>query len=83
MATVKIEPIPITTRGGYSGEITGIRSGTDLLNGWVQTPGAGRINVSWDDGGNARDRSEDCNISIRDGEIEEAIDVAQKIFGAK
>jgi len=83
MATVKIEPISITTRGGYSGEITGIRNGTDLLNGWIETPGAGRINVSWDDSGKARDRSEDCNISTRDGEIEEAIEVAKKIFGVK
>lgn len=80
MTQIQINPVPVVTRGGYHGEITAIQNNHDLLVGWVQTPGAGRINVSWNGSGTARDRSEDCNIPIHNDAIAEAIKTAGSIF---
>lgn len=80
MTQVKINPVPVVTRGGYHGEITGIQNDHDLLSGWVDTPGAGRINVRWNGSGIARDRSEDCNIPIHDDAIADAIKTAGSLF---
>lgn len=80
MTTIQINPVPIVTRGGYHGEITGIQNDHDLLSGWVDTPGAGKINVRWNGSGIARDKSEDCNIAVHDDAIAEAIKDAEALF---
>ena len=68
MTAILIEPIQVTTRGGYNGEIIGISpTNTDVLVGWIDTPAFGRVRVRWNAYGVCRDNHPDCNIEMHEG----------------
>lgn len=80
MATIKIDPIPCKTTGGFDAEITGIDpTDHDCLKGTINTPGAGTINGKWNLGGTCRDNDSKCDLDPRQDEVADAIGTARKV----
>ena len=83
MATVSIHPIHVASRGGYPVIINGIGpSDYDCIVGEIRTPGAGLKQAQWDLGGMMRDGSDETNLNMKEPELAELSQLAQKL-GAK
>lgn len=83
MATIKIKPIEVQSRGGYPVVITGISpTHHDCISGTIETPGAGTIDGQWDLSGYLRGGTDPCNL---DTSLEELADLFQlsRQLGAK
>lgn len=81
MAIILISPISVQTAGKFPAKITGIdlSSGVngDCLAGEIITPGAGTLNVFWDNFGRCRDRTDDCNIDPNNLLVKDVIDTVK------
>lgn len=74
MATLKIDPIVVTTQGGFQATISGIDpSSTDCIKGHIKS------DVRWDLLGRARDNHEDCNIDMQADEMRDLVDLAKRL----
>jgi len=84
MTTILIEQIPVTTTGGYNGNIIGISpTNTDMLVGVINTPANGPTRVRWNAYGVCRDNHPDCNIEIHeDGEAADAVQTSNALTSA-
>jgi hypothetical protein len=82
MATIKIDPIYITTVGGFHAMINGVDpTDGDFLIGTVETPDQLNIKVRWDSSGFCRDSDPKCNISPNNDEIKDVIETANILMG--
>ena len=64
MAIIVIEPVAVTTKGGYSATITGIDpTDSDCLKGTVSGTALGTIAVRWDLAGFCRNQASDLNLN--------------------
>ena len=72
MATILIEPVSTTSKGGFPVTVTGIApTDHDCIIGEINTPSAGKRRQVWDKNGRARDNDESCNINMSDDELRE------------
>lgn len=70
MVVIPIQPISVTTSGGYLGVINGvIPDSYDFLTGAVTLPSGATETVYWNDSGIARDAPESLNIWVPDGVV--------------
>lgn len=79
MTTLLIGPITTKSVGGYPATITGIDpQNDDILIGEIAT-NAGKMKGRWNSSGIMRGGTSDCNLDIADDDINDAIDLANKI----
>jgi hypothetical protein len=75
---LKIDPVVLTTVGGYPAEIYGIDPGSsDCLIGKLNTPHGGT--AMWNIRGMCRDHSHECNFDVRTDDFAEIERVARAL----
>ena len=80
MAVIQIKPIHTTTSAGWPAVIDGICPGSDdFLHGNITTPGAGTIDAIWDGSGICRDKTDQCNLNMRNQEVFDAAQTARAL----
>ncbi len=79
MATLLIEPVQTTTRGGHAAEITGIDpTSNNCLSGTVDTAN-GKQKQVWNLDGTASNNGDSVNLDKNDDEVADVIDLARKL----
>lgn len=77
MAVLLIEPVNVSTLGGYKAQITGIEpEDTDCFCGTIDLPDQGNVRARWNKNGICRDKNSEANLNPNDQEI---LDIIQTI----
>lgn len=80
MAVIKIEPISVTSNGGYQVVLSGISpTYHDCIIGEIDTPGMGKVSGEWNLSGIMRGGTSDCSLDMRVDELRELGDLARAL----
>jgi hypothetical protein len=79
-ATLKIEPIHLTSVGGFDVQITGLEpTDHDCLVGQLLPPRHPSLRARWNLGGVMRGGTQDCNLDMRSNEMIELVQLARNL----